>query len=286
MDNLRGAALMTFAMLGFAIEDMCIKLMSGVLPTWQIVLFLSLGGASIFAALLLRQGTPLFVREMLAWPIHLRNLAEIAASLGFVTALSLSPISTASAILQSAPLLVTMGAALFLGEQVGWRRWSAVVIGFSGVLLILRPGTEAFEPASLFAVISVISLALRDIATRKVPRGVTSLQISFLAFLVLAPTSLILALVTRAPFIPPPPDTWALIATAVVLGVTGYYTIVAAMRIGDVGFVTPFRYFRLLFALVIGALVFGERPDLPMLAGAALIIGSGLFTFWRERRIR
>lgn len=285
MDNLRGAALMTLAMLGFAIEDMCIKLMSGALPTWQIVLYLSLGGATIFAALILRQGRTLITPEIFVWPVLLRNLCEVVGTMGFVTALSLSQLSTASAILQSAPLIVTLGAVAFLGESVGWRRWTAVIIGFAGVLLILRPGSAGFDPASLFAVIGVIFLAFRDLLTRRVPPAVTSLQVSFLAFVMLAPTAGILALLTGASYVPPRQDTWALAGLSVLLGVGAYYAIVAAMRVGDVSFVAPFRYSRLLFALIVGALVFGETPDLAMLSGATLIVGSGLFTFWREAQV-
>ena len=286
MDNARGAALMTVAMLGFAVEDMCVKLMSGLLPTWQIILFLSLGGAVIFAALLLRQGRGLITAEMFVLPLHLRNLAEVLGSICFVTALSMAPLSSVSAILQSTPLLVTSGAALFLGEQVGWRRWSAVVVGFFGVMLIVRPGTQAFDPAALFALASVVALAVRELATRRVPATVSSLQVSFFAFLVLVPTSGILALITGAPYVAPPPETWLLIGLAMVLGVAAYYAVVAAMRVGEVAFVTPFRYSRLVFALVLGGVVFAERPALPMLAGATLIVGSGIFTFWRERQVR
>lgn len=286
MENLRGAALMTLAMLGFAIEDMCIKLMSGALPTWQIVLYLSLGGATIFAALILRQGRALITPEMFVGPVHLRNLCEVVGTLSFVTALSLSQISTASAILQATPLVVTFGAALFLGETVGWRRWTAIFVGFFGVLLILRPGSSGFEPASVLAVVAALALAMRDLATRRVPPTVTTLQVSFFAFLMLAPTAGILALITGEAYVEPTGELWTLAGISVLLGVVAYYAVVAAMRIGDVGFVTPFRYARILFALVVGAAVFGERPDAAMLLGATLIVGSGLFSFWRERYVR
>lgn len=283
MGNIRGAALMTLAMLGFAVEDMCIKLMTGALPTWQIVLFIAIGGAAIFGALTVSQGQRLFTRGMLHAPILLRNLGEIIGTLGFVTALALSPLSTASAILQSAPLIVTLGAALFLGEPVGWRRWAAILMGFVGVILIIGPGTESFEPMSLFAVIGVLGLAIRDIATRRVQAVITSLQLSFLAFLMLVPTSAILAVTVGSPYVAPSPGNWGLLAVSVILGTVSYYAIVAAMRVGDVAFVTPFRYSRMLFALAVGFVVFGERPDALMLLGAGIIVASGLFTFWRER---
>lgn len=283
MDNLRGAALMTLAMLGFAVEDMCIKLMSDTLPTWQIVLFLALGGAASFAAILRARGMVLVPRAAFVWPVHLRNLFEAAGTMGFVTALALSPLSTVSAILQSAPLFVTLGAALFLGEAVGWRRWSAIFVGFAGVLLILRPGSAGFDPNALFALIGVLGLSMRDLATRRVPSSVSSLQVALLAFLTLVPTAGLLALFSDQRAVLPGPEHWGLIAASVAFGVISYWGIVAAMRAGDVAFVTPFRYSRMIFALVIGLTVFGERPDALMLGGAAIIIASGLFTLWRER---
>ncbi len=285
MDNLRGAVLMTLAMLGFAGEDMFIKLMAGVLPTWQIIAVLGIGGASVFGTLTVMRRQRLFTRAFLSGAILLRNLGELVGTVGFVTAIALTPLSSASAVLQATPLAVTLGAALFLREPVGWRRWSAVLAGFVGVMLVIRPGLEGFEMNSLFAVQGVIGLAIRDLATRKVAAGVSSFQLSFLAFLTLIPAAGVLSLVSpRAP-VTPDAHVWAMTAGAVLLGVVSYYAIVAAMRVGEVSFVTPFRYFRLLFALGVGIVVFDEHPDALMLVGATIIVGSGVYTVWRERRV-
>lgn len=286
MDNLRGAVLMTLSMLGFAFEDMFIKLMAGSLPTWQIIGALGAGGAAVFGVLLVLRGERLVSRNMASGQILLRNLGELVGTLGFVTAIALTPISQASAILQATPLAVTLGAALFLGEPVGWRRWSAIAVGFLGVLLVIRPGLEGFDARSIFAVIGVAGLAIRDLVTRRVPRGISSFQLSFLAFLTLVPAAGLLALITGAPAVAPRPVDGALLAGAVGLGALSYYAIVAAMRVGEVSFVTPFRYSRMLFALVVGMAVFGERPDAMMLAGSAVIVGSGIYTIWRERKHR
>jgi len=286
MDNLRGAALMSMAMLGFAIEDMFIKLMSGALPTWQIIAALGAGGSAVFAAATLWRHEPLVFRACLSGPVLLRNLGEMIGTLGFVTAIALTPISSASAILQATPLAITLGAALFLGEPVGWRRWSAILVGFAGVLLVIRPGLEGFDVRSLFAVQGVAGLAIRDLATRRVPRETSSFQLSFLAFLTLIPAAGLLALVTGQPAVAPSAANWALIGGSVVLGVLSYYAIVAAMRVGEVSFVTPFRYSRIIFALIIGVTVFDERPDALMLAGSAIIVASGVYTLWREQKRR
>ena len=284
MENLRGAALMTLAMLGFAIEDMLIKLMADALATWQIIATMGTGGAIVFALLTASRGQALFPRAVVSPIVLLRNFGELVGTVGFVTAIALTPISSASAILQATPLAVTLGAALFLKEPVGWRRWSAIFVGFLGVLLIIRPGMDAFDPLSLFAVLGVFGLAVRDLATRGVPLAVSSFQLSFLAFLTLIPAALLLSVFSQRTFVTPTPSLWVLIILSVFLAVAAYYAIVAAMRVGDVSFVTPFRYSRMIFALVVGVTVFDETPDVPMLLGTAIIVASGLYTVWRERQ--
>ncbi len=285
MDNLRGAMLMVLAMLAFAIEDMLIKLMAVALPVGQILGMLGLGSALLVGAMLVVQGQPLFTRAMLTPAIAVRLLGELIGTLGFVTAIALIPLSTASAILQATPLFVTLGAALFLQESVGWRRWVAVLVGFVGVLLIIRPGMDGFDWLSLFAVQGVIGLGLRDLATRRVPRETSTLQLSFLAFLVLIPAAAILMAINGTALVAVSAINGIYLGIALLIGIMAYYGIVAAMRIGDVSFISPFRYSRILFALVIGTAVFGERPDALTLLGASVIVASGLYTLWRERRL-
>lgn len=283
-DNLRGALLMALAMAGFALEDMFIKLLADALPVGQILLFLGLGGAIFFGVIAQRNGQAILSPALLTPAILLRNAAELIGTIGFVLGFVLASLATASAILQAAPLFVTLGAVLFLGEKVGWRRWSAIAVGFFGVLLIVRPGMSAFEPASLFALIGVIGLAGRDLATRVVPRTISSTQISSWAFAMLVPAGLFLmAAMGEAPVLPSPLQAAGL-GAALSIGVLAYYALVASMRVGELSFVTPFRYSRMLFALIVAMLVFGERPDALTLLGAAIIVGAGLFTLWRETR--
>ncbi len=277
---------MVLAMLGFAIEDMFIKLLAARLPTWQIIACLGIGAGGFFAVLLRARGEALFPRAAVSPLVLLRNLGELIGTLCFVTALALTPLAQASAILQALPLSVTLGAALFLGEAVGWRRWAAIAVGFVGVLLVIQPGLAGFDANALFAVAAVVGLTLRDLVTRRIPRTMSSFQLSFLAFLTLIPAAGLLALTTGGAGVMPLPRDWALLAGAVIMGILAYSCIVGAVRLGEVSFVTPFRYSRILFALVLGAVVFGERPDALMLTGAALIVGSGLFTLWRERKHR
>lgn len=286
MDNIRGAAFMVLSMLLFALEDMLIKLMAAELPIGQIVGMLGAGSAALLAAVLIWQKQALFTREMLTPAIAVRAFGELIGTIGFVTAIVLIPLSTASAILQATPLFVTLGAALFLQESVGWRRWTAVFVGFIGVLMIIRPGLEGFTWQSLFALQGVIGLGMRDLATRRVPKSISSLQLSFWAFLVLIPASAVMIWANGETLTGAGGVTLVYFVFALLIGIGAYYTIVLAMRAGEISFVSPFRYSRILFALVIGMAVFGERPDTLTLTGAAVIVASGLYTLWREQRVK
>lgn len=283
-DNLRGATLMTLAMAGFALEDTFLKILSATLPVGQIFMMLGFSGAICFACLARLNGQAILFAGALSRPVLIRNLGELIAGVGWVTAISLTPLSSAAAILQATPLAVTLGAALFMGAQVGWRRWAAILVGFAGVLIIIRPGLEGFEPASIFAVMGVIGLAIRDLATRAVPPHISSLQLSVHAFAIIVPCGAVMLLFSGGA-VSPGPAVWASLAGALFFGVLAYYWIVAASRVGEVAVVTPFRYTRLVFALAIGVVVFGERPDLMTLLGGAIVIASGLYTFLRERHI-
>jgi len=286
MDNLRGIFLMVAAMAGFAIEDMFVKTVSTELPVSQILVVIGAAGALVFAVWAAARGDRLFAAEMFTRPMAWRNGGEVFGTVCFVTAITLAPLSTVSAILQATPLAVTLGAAVFLGAAVGWRRWTAILAGFVGVLMVVQPGTAGFVPEALFGVGAVIGLAIRDLGTRVAPRTVSSATLSAWGFGMVAVAGIALALM---PFggdpVAPSPRAWLLLGGSLVFGVLAYYAITAAMRLGDVAVVTPFRYSRLIFALIIGILVFGERPDGLTLAGAGVIIVSGLYTLYRERRL-
>ena len=282
MENMRPILLMVGSMAGFAIEDMLIKYLALEMPTGQFLMLIGGGGGLVFAVMAHQQGQLVLSADFLQPIIIIRNLGEVIGTLGFVTAIVLTPLSSASAILQATPLAVTLGAALFLNEAVGWRRWSAIGIGFCGVVLVIRPGMDGFQPASLFAVQGVIGLAMRDVATRAAPAKISSLVLSAHGFAMLVPAGAVLLWISGGA-VAPSPTGYGLLAAALIVGVTSYYALTLSMRLGDVAVVTPFRYVRLVFALIIGVTLFEEDPDLWTLIGAAIIILSGLYTFFRER---
>jgi len=275
---------MVAAMAGFAIEDMCVKFLAAHMPVGEVLMLLGIGGTIIFAALALRKGDRLFSRDLLAPAVIGRNFGELVGTLAFVCAVAFTPLAQASAILQATPLAVTLGAALFLGEKVGWRRWSAITVGFLGVLVVIRPGTEGFSVLSLFAVVGVIGLAARDVVTRRVPKSITSMQLATYGFASVIPAGALL-MPFQGTFVPPALFDVAALGAALVFGTAGYYALIAAMRLGEVAVITPFRYTRLIFALIIGWAVFHEPADSWTLIGGGLIVVSGLYTLARQRQI-
>jgi drug/metabolite transporter (DMT)-like permease len=203
-------------------------------------------------------------------------------SVCFVVALALVPLVTATAIFQAMPLAVTMGAALFLGEQVGWRRWTAILVGFAGVMVIIRPGAPGFEPAALLAVGAVLGLAARDLFTRRIPSRIDTMLLTAWGFLAVALVGGAQLLATGGAVMPTAGDALMLLG-ALAFGTVGYWWLTESTRLGELSAIMPFRYARLLFALIIGVVVFSERPDAWTLGGAALIVGSGIYAVLRER---
>lgn len=286
MENLRGAALMTASMLGFAIEDALIKGLSGTVPAGQIIAFIGLGGILAFAGWLLATGQPVFVTEQRRPKVVLRSGLEALGSIFFVSSLALIDLTLASAIIQATPLVVAMGAAVFLGQKVGWRRWVAILIGFAGVLLIVKPGASGFDPLVLLAIIGMLGLAARDLVTRNLKSDISGPHLSIAAFIGLVPAGLLLCVVWGQSLVWPTPYEWSVLVLCVFVGMVAYLAIIAATRAGDAAFISSFRYSRMLFALVIGALFFAEFPDALTLVGVAIVIAAGLFTLLREARLR
>lgn len=285
MENLRGAAFMVFAMLCFAIEDALIKFLARDMPVGQVLVVMALGGLLGFLGLAKLNGKPLWQAEYLNRKVLMRSACDATGTVLFATALTLIPLTTASAVIQATPLVVALGAALFLGQPIGWRRWIAILFGFIGVLIIIRPGLEGFTPATLLAVAGMLALASRDLLTRSLTVSLSGAQLATHTFSVVVPASMaLMALQGQRPVMPDTAGLLLLVA-AVVVGMIAYLAIVTATRHGNAGIISSFRYSRMVFALVIGYIVFAERPDLLTLLGVAIIITSGIYTLVREARL-
>ncbi|MDE0985468.1 MAG: DMT family transporter [Yoonia sp.] len=286
MDNMRGAILMVIAMLGFAIEDSLIKIMASDLPSGQILMMLGIGGSLVFTVWALAVGQSPLSLSMLRGASGVRAVCEGIAALGFVSALALVPISLVTTIIQASPLMVTLGAALFFGEAVGWRRWMAIMVGLIGVLIVLRPFGSAFDPIALLAVVGVIAMSARDLATRQITQSISTIQLSVIGFLATIPAGAVGLTLAGASPVVPSTAVFGIWILAIAIGVPSLYCIIAAMRIGDISFVSPFRYTRIVFGLLAGLLVFDETLDNYTLIGAAIIVASGIYTLLREASLR
>lgn len=284
-DNLRAAAFLMLSMLFFAVEDALIKILTRDLPYAEVLALIALSGVLAFGGLMLVRRERFWTPALLAPTVVLRNVTETVGSVGIVLSLALTELSTTLAIMQAVPLFIALGAAIFLKEPVGWRRASAIVIGFLGVLIVLRPGLAGFEPASLWALIAAMGFAARDLVTRRIPPGMSSRHLSTAAFLALLIAAVPMALLLgESPVMPDAGQTLLAVACGVI-AVLAYTLLVTATRIGEASVLAPVRYSRLLFALVLAVIVFGERLDAATLIGSAIIVGSGCYTFWREARL-
>lgn len=284
-DNMRGAGLMAAGMITFTINDAFTKAVSDALPLWQVI-FLRGIGVTICLAVMARLMRQLrFNIPRRDWALILiRGLAEFGGAYFFLTALFHMPIANVSAILQSLPLTVSLAGALFLGETLGWRRLTAIVVGFAGVMLIVRPGGEDFNIYSVYALAAVACVTLRDLSVRRMSRDVPSMMISLVAAAVVTSGAGVASL--WIDWAPVEGKAAMQLAGATLCLIFGYIFSVAAMRVGEIGFVAPFRYTSLLTALILGALVFGEFPKPITLLGAGIVVATGVFTLLRESRLR
>jgi drug/metabolite transporter (DMT)-like permease len=269
-------------MSGFTLNDAITKVASDSMNMAQVMLIRG-AFASLFVGLLAWQrGALALPGSMLQPMVAIRVAGEAGATASFLIALAHLPIANVSAVLQALPLAVTMGAALVFNEGVGWRRWLAIAIGFAGVLIIVRPGFEGFSIYSLLALACVACCAVRDLATKRIPQAIPTLLVSTTTALAMTMLGAAL-LLPMGGWTPMTGESTAFLALAAVLVVIGYQFIIMAMRVGDISFIAPFRYTALLWSILLGLFIFGDVPDLPMILGASVIVGSGLYALYRER---
>jgi len=250
---------MIASMAAFAIEDFLLKLLSNALPLGQILIFFGAGGAVCFAALILFSGQSLWHPDVLSRPMRFRFLYEVTGRLFYILSVTLIPLSTATLILQATPIVVVAGAAIVFRERVSLLRWLCILFGLLGVLVILRPGTEGFSILTLITVVGVFGFAGRDLASRAAPRTVSALLLGFYGFITVVVAGIAYSLWDSSVFQTPGPATSAYLVALILVGVGAYFALMKAMRTGEVSFVTPFRYTRLLFGVLLGLVFFNEQ---------------------------
>jgi drug/metabolite transporter (DMT)-like permease len=284
-ENLTGAFLMMASMACFTLNDTAMKLMAGEIPLFQLLFLRGVFTTLAVGLVAWRMGAfrtrpPRRDWQLIGW----RTVAEIGAAYFFLTALFNMPLANVTAILQALPLTITLAAALFLREPVGWRRLTAIVVGFAGVMLIVRPGAEDFTIFSLYGLAAVGFVTLRDLTTRRLSRGTPSMLVTFITS---AAIMVFFGLASLpAPWVAMDPREWGLTGGAAFLIIGGYLFSIMVMRVGEISFTAPFRYTGLIWALVLGWVAFGEWPEPLTLIGAALVAGSGVFMLLREARLK
>jgi len=280
--NMRGALFMAISQAAFTTNDTLVKIVSEALGIGQIMFVRGVFATTLMAVLVwrLKQWAPVSTLRHPA--VAARLIGELGATYFFLTALANLPLANVSAVFQALPLVVTVVAAVFLGEYVGPRRWAAILVGFIGVLIILRPGLEGFNVYSLYVLACVACCAFRDLATRKIPAEVPSGYVSLLTAGSVALFGLVVVPITGG---------WnaisstnlAQLAAAAIFVLAGYQSLIQSMRVGDISFVAPFRYVSLIWAMAAGYLVFNSIPDWPIILGSSIVVLSGLYMLYRER---
>ena len=275
---------MVLAMLGFAISDGFVKALTAVLPNGQLLILFGLTGSAIVATYAKLRGVPL-TGSFLKNPIFVvRWAADMFAAMCIIGSFALAPLSLVAAILQVSPLCAAALAALLLRESLGPRRLIAIGVGLLGVLIIVEPWGESFEIGALLAAAGAFLLALRDVLTRMAPRDIPSEALVAYGVSAMAFAGATVWIFSPA-WSPLDLSSIQLLLGGVLSGIAGYTLITSASRSAEITAIAPFRYSRLVFALIIGAIFFGEALSTWALIGSALVIGSGLFVFWREARI-
>ncbi len=280
-ENMRGSAYMAVSMAGYAFNDIVIKHLSGSIEIGQSIFIRGIFAVTFIFIFAKFTGKLRPLKTAFRPAILIRSLAEMLATLTFLIALFNIPIANTTAILQALPLMVTLGAAIFFGEAIGWRRIVAILIGFIGVLIIVRPGMEGFTYYSLPVIGTVLFATTRDLSTRMIPDEIPSLFIALItAFLVTLMGGILYFFEDWQP-IQTTQIAWLALAAGFLI--IGYATIAAAMRVGDVSIMVPFRYTILLYAILSGIIFFDEIPDFYTMLGSSIIIATGIYTLYRER---
>jgi len=279
--NTRGIVFMMLAMAFFVTNDTFMKLAREELPAGQVMAIRGAFGIVFTVGFVIAMGELGRIRHVLHGIVVARAGLELAVAICFIIALGHLPLADITAMGQSAPLLIAAYVALTGQETMGWRRWSAILVGFVGVLMVVRPGGPSFDVYAVLGLMSAVLVAARDLVTRFVPRDVPTV-------LILAATTLMVAIGGLAMGVVEdwrPASLTAIghLALAGLFVTLGHYCVISAFRGVELAVVSPFRYSVVLFAVIFGILFFGEFPDAMASAGTLLIVLSGLYTLHRER---
>lgn len=279
-DNTRGILAMIAANACFIANDALMKLVMQRIPLGQSIFLRGIVTGLIFLAIFRFTSAAIDMKALIDRRVGYRVLAEIVASGGYLFALIGMPIGDLAGLLQLVPLAIMAGAAIFLGEKIGWRRWTAAAVGLIGALLIVRPGINV-SSYQVMAIICMAAIVVRDLITRRLPANLSSLAISATSATGLALSGLALGLTETWAL--PDPTTTAYLAVAAVFLVGANTWLVTAMRTGEIGVVGPFRYTALFWAILAGYMIWGEIPQLWSWIGMVILVAAGTYSLHRQQ---
>ena len=281
-ENIKGAIFMSVNMLAFVVNDAFMKFLFIDISIYQAIFLRGVITIPMLALMAVYRNQITFSVNKSDWKyIWLRVAGEVGAAVFFLSALAQIPLANVTAILQAVPLTVTMAAALFLRETVGWRRWLAIIIGFLGVTIIVRPGVDGFSVYSLYAIAAVFCVTIRDIATRKLSKDVPTSLVALITGVAITLYGAIM--LPSVVWIPLTATHWFLLTLAAIAIVFGYVFSVLAMRTGETSFIAPFRYTAMIWAIGLGIILFNDWPDNLTLLGTTIVIATGIYSFHREK---
>jgi len=298
-----GAASAAVAVFCFSVNDMAIKFLSGDYALHQVVLLRSLIGMAVMLAILMPLSGGAGQLRTRRLGMHLlRAGCVVFANMTFFLGLAALPLAEGVALFFVSPLVITVFSVIFLKETVGPRRWTAIAVGFVGVLVVLRPGTDLFQPAALLPICAAVGYAALHMLTRYIGKTESALAMSFyiqLSFIAIAGAlglfmgdgrfagtgDASLDFLFRAWTMPAGSDWWVLALVGIASAFGGYF-ISQAYRVAEAAVVAPFEYLAMPLAVLWGLLVFGEWPDGVAIAGILLIVASGLYMVWRDAQVR
>ena len=283
--NSKGIILMLISMASFAVGDTFVKISGAFLSPAQIMFFLIAGGLIIFAIIAKFKGESLLDRRACSSVLLIRYCAEMVGLVAMIIGLTKIPLSVVGTVTQASPILVAAGAVIFFKEVISWRRWTSIFIGFVGVVLVIQPGGQNLDYAVIWAVVALIAFSIRDLVTRLTPSDIPSSSIATFTMIAAFPFTTAWVFLSGEKFFPPGMN-WAVVSSMIILGSFGYLLLITSLRLGELSAIMPFRYSRIVFLLILGFLVFGERPTASMLIGATLILISGVYIMWREKVVK
>lgn len=283
-NNLRAIVMMVCGMFFFTLGDLFLKLATTAMPLGMVMMILGLGMSVLFMTMMVKNRIPLFQPSYIHSALLMRSVGEMIGVIGIFIALAYAPLSSVTAIMQSLPLVLTAMGALFLREQVGVRRLFAMMMGFIGVLIIIRPGMSGFDMFASFTLIGVIGMAIRDFGTRILPSYISTLAVSFYGALAIMLTGIVIMIITNGWQIGESAGLWYALALVIMASI-GTIIVTNAIRLADIAIVSPFRFSRVVFGVGAGIVFLNETVDNMTLLGSVIVVGAGLYSWVREHKL-